>query len=395
MEEFTPERFEVFLREVQKRVLVRLSELKNRQELEVENRAAQQTDIKRIVEGVVQRVLAEQNPSLLPQYLKYAEEAYARLFSLGPLEKYLQPGSTVTNIIIFGTKMMVEDGKGNKEVFENAFTSENEVRRIFERIAGRAGKELSIASPSIDAELPDGSRVLLVIPPQGDKPYGSIRRHVKREADLDGLIPGMKGLAEMKDYFVRAVRNRKNFVFAGSTNAGKTTLMNALLQKVQPKHVVAVLEDTREINLKDLEFVAYFKTRNIKGMPEITWQDILKDCLRFTPQRIVLTEVRTAPAAYELIQVLNTGHAGSMTSIHASGALDALYRLETLIQQERDLPIETIRRLVARAVDIVVFLTTVENELGETVGRKIAEVIEVEKELDENGHYRYREVFRQ
>ncbi|NYE57145.1 CpaF family protein [Carboxydothermus ferrireducens] len=377
--DFTPQELEMLLREVQRRVLARISDRRD-------------IDVRVAINDIARQVIIDKKPAMLPKALEFAEEAYTRLFSLGPLEKYLQPGSAVTNMIIFGTKLLVEEN-GEKRI-ENAFTSEEEVLRIFERIANRVGKELSIAVPSIDAELPDGSRVLLVIPPQGDKPYGSIRRHTKREAKLEELYPGMRGLKENADYLIRAVKGRKNFVVAGSTNAGKTTLMNALLQEVQPKHVVAVLEDTREINLSHLEFVAYFKTREIEGMPPITWQRILKDCLRFTPQRIVLTEVRTPPAAYELIQVLNTGHAGSMTSIHANGAMDALYRLETLIQEHRNLPIEVIRRLIARAVDIAIFLTTVENEIGETIGRKIAEIIEVDRELDENGQYKIREVYR-
>ncbi|SHJ43845.1 CpaF family protein [Desulfofundulus thermosubterraneus] len=377
-----PAEHEALLKEVQVKVLARMG-------------SARQQDVRQLLEPVCRDVLAARRPDLLGAVWEFAEDAYNRLFSLGPLEKYLQPGSDVTNIIVFGTKVMIERPGGIKEVDPEGFVSEEEVRRVFDRIAARAGKELSIANPSLDAELPDGSRVLLSVPPKGKKYYAAIRRHVRRSARLEELVAGLRGLDGLIPYFKKAVRERKNFVIAGSTNSGKTTLMNALLKEVQPLHTVAVLEDTWEIDLDELPFVAYFKTREVPGVPPITWGDILKDCLRFSPQRIVLTEVRTDEAACELIQTLNTGHEGSFTSIHAKSALDALLRLETLIQKkEKNLPIDVIRRLIARVVDVVVFVRLEENERGGVVGRRIDEVVEVGSDLLPDGMYDLREVFR-
>lgn len=349
-------------------------------------------DIRPMLANVCRDVLATRKPKLLSMYQEFAADAYDRLYSLGPLEKHLRPGSDAVNITVLGTTIIVERTDGTKETDPGGFVSEEEIRRAFDRVAARAGRELSISDPSLDAELPDGSRILLVIPPESERPYASIRRHVKKTARLSDLFAGCKGLDKMAFYLTKAVRERKNMVIAGSTNSGKTTLMNALLYEVQPLHTVAILEDTREIDL-DLPYVAYFKTRDIPGAPPVTWGRILKDCLRFTPQRIVLTEVRTPEAAYEFVQVLNTGHAGSFTSVHASSALDALFRLETLVQEWRNLPIEVIRRLLARVVDIVVFITLLEDERGAVIGRRLAEVVEVSKDLV-GGMYDLREVWR-
>lgn len=366
---------DTLLKEVQSRMLSRIG---------------QEKDIRQALTNVCRDVLAHKRPDIVHAYLEFAVDAYNRLYSLGPLEKHLAPDSSAVNIISFGTTITVERIDGTKEVDPQGFVSDEEVRRVFDRIASLAKRELSVRDPSLDGELPDGSRVLLVIPPEAEKPYASIRRNVKRTARLKDLVKGLDGLDKMVFYLKNAVLARKNFVIAGSTNAGKTTLMNALLHEVQPLHTIAILEDTREIYL-DHRFVGYFKTRETPGAPPITWQRILKDCLRFSPQRIVLTEIRTPAAAYEFIQVLNTGHQGSFSSIHANSAPDALFRLETLIQEHRNLPVEVIRKLLARVVDVVVFVATVEDEQGATVGRRLVEIVEVDNEL-KDGMYNFREV---
>lgn len=342
-------------------------------------------DVRAAVREEAERLLAQERPDLASAVEVFATDAYERLFSLGPLEKHLQDPE-VTDITVIGTRVTVVRA-GRREEDPDGFVSEAEVRRVFDRIAARAGKALSYAEPSLDAELPDGSRAVLVIPPKSEKPYACIRRHLQRAATLDELIPTVRGLDGVADFLRECVRARRNVLLAGSTGAGKTTLLNALLKDVQPLHLVAVLEDTREVAL-DLPYVLYFKTRED---PPITWADIIKDCLRFFPQRIVLAEVRTPDAAYNFVQALNTGHAGSMTTVHANSALDALYRVETLVQEHSGLGVEVVRRLVARVVNVVVFLRLVEDERGAVVGRELAEVVEVLPEL-EDGRYVLKEV---
>ncbi|KNZ70360.1 type II secretion system protein E [Thermincola ferriacetica] len=331
----------------------------------------------------------EQNaPDCLGNINAIVQELHDRLFSLGALEKYLRDDE-VTDIHVFGTRIMVEK---NGCLYEDSegFLNEEEVRLVTERIASQAGKEISEAVPSIDAELYDGSRAIVIIPPEAEKPYITIRRHTmmhRVKAGLEELAETLGGLDT--EYFRRIVKERKNILVCGQTGAGKTTLINALAKEIPRMHKVAVLEDTRELEL-DLPYVMYLKTREgTEDVKPITYSTILQDCLRSRPARIILTEVRHPRAAYELIQCLNSGHLGSMTTIHANSAMDGLYRLETLIQEHSNLTTKIIRQLIVRVIDVVVSIVLKEDEDGNVCGREIREVVEVEKTLD-SGRYMVR-----
>jgi pilus assembly protein CpaF len=342
-------------------------------------------NIKDILREEVKEYLKKKYPFALDRLIEYTEMLYSSLYGLGIIEKYLKDPE-VTDIHVNGTKIMYKKA-GVKIDAEEEFPNEQAVRVIQDRILAPLNKSINIANPSQDAELYDGSRALLVIPPESDKPVIIIRKHNLLNVPLKELVKTTIGLTkEMQEYFKKAVKDRKNIIVAGETGAGKTTFINSLGFEIQEKHVVAVLEDTREIKLH-IPYVYYFKTR--KGTAEardVNYSDILKDCLRADPDRIILTEIRTPESAYELIHVLNSGHRGSMTTIHANSCLDALLRLEMLIQEFKNLDYRIIRKLISRAVDIVVFLKLTEDEKGNLKGRELAEVIEIEG-IDENGDY--------
>jgi len=282
----------------------------------------------------------------------------------------------ITDIAVVGTRIMFKRG-GTKTDAEEQFQDAKTVRILQDRILAPLNKALTASAPSQDAELYEGSRALLVIPPQSEQPLLIIRKHNRLTCTLNELAASVDGLEGMVGYFKRAVRERKNIVVVGATGAGKTTFVNALGFEIQPKHVVAVLEDTREIRLP-LSYVYYFKTREGCGeAKEITYSAILRDCLRADPDRIILTEIRTPLSAYEFIHVLNSGHRGSMTTIHANTCLDALMRTEILIQEHQSLDAGVVRRLIARAVDILVFLEVKEDAEGNRVGWAMTELVEV------------------
>ncbi|ERM92463.1 ATPase [Caldanaerobacter subterraneus subsp. yonseiensis KB-1] len=342
-------------------------------------------NIKEVLREEVKEYLRKKYPFALDRLIEYTEMLYSSLYGLGIIEKYLKDPE-VTDIHVNGTKIMYKKA-GVKIDAAEEFPNEQAVRVIQDRILAPLNKSINIANPSQDAELYDGSRALLVIPPESDKPVIIIRKHNLLNVPLEELAETTIGLTkEMQEYFKKAVKDRKNIMVAGETGAGKTTFINSLGFEIQEKHVVAVLEDTREIKLH-IPYVYYFKTR--KGTAEardVSYSDILKDCLRADPDRIILTEIRTPESAYELIHVLNSGHRGSMTTIHANSCLDALLRLEMLIQEFKNLDYRIIRKLISRALDIVVFLRLAEDEKGNLKGRELAEVVEIEG-IDENGDY--------
>jgi pilus assembly protein CpaF len=308
------------------------------------------------------------------------------LFGLGPIEKYLRDPA-VNDIFVMGTKIMYLDHEEKKDD-PIGFANENEVRRIIDKIAAGVGKTVNVANPYADAELYDGSRALLMIPPISDKPNIIIRKHTYGTKQLPELVDGMQNLTpEIIEYFKQAVTDRKNIVVIGQTGSGKTTFLNALTYYFPPKHVVAVLEDTREMVLP-LPYVYYFKTREAAGEASaITWVDILRNCLRANPNRIILTEVRTGEAAYEFLEVLNSGHKGSMTTIHASSTFLGLQRLEMLVKDYKpSMDDSMLRRFIVGAVDIVVFLDILENEQGDNTGRIIKELAEV-RGITDSGSY--------
>jgi len=334
----------------------------------------------------VEEYLRTNHPYLLDKKDGYATLVYDRLYGLGPIEKYLR-NPAVNDIFVMGTKIMYIEHEEKKDD-PVGFADEAEVRRIIDRIAAGVGKTVNVANPYADAELYDGSRALLMIPPVSDRPNIIIRKHTYGTKQLPELAAGMKNLTpEIIEYFKQAVVERKNIVVIGQTGSGKTTFLNALTYYFPPKHVVAVLEDTREMVLP-LPYVYYFKTRDASGeAPAITWVDILRNCLRANPNRIILTEIRTGEAAYEFLEVLNSGHRGSMTTIHASSTYLGLQRLEMLVKDHKPNMDDTmLRKFIVGAIDIVVFLDILEDEKGDNTGRIIKELAEV-RGIKDDGSY--------
>lgn len=362
-------------------------------------------NIKEILRIEVKKYIEENFPHYIDRLSSITEEVYSKMYMLGPFEKYLKMEG-VTDIISFGQRIMcIKDGQKIDD--EEGFSNLDEVKVIYERIVANSGQNISYAEPSKDAELYDGSRVKVIIQPEAYEPYIIIRKHTKMNKSLDELTEGLTGLndnigkIEMKkrrtlqeeqfngslaEYFKMCVKNRKNIVVIGETGAGKTTFINALTYYIQPKHIVAVLEDTREMDLP-LPYVFYLKTRDGKeGAKPITYEDILYDCLRSNPDRIILTEIRTPISAYTFINTLNSGHKGSFTTIHADNVEMALDKLENLIKEFKNIDDKVIRRLIAKAVDVLVFIGLNEDEKGDIIGRAVKEVAELNG-INEKGDY--------
>jgi pilus assembly protein CpaF len=286
---------------------------------------------------------------------RLVNEVLDETFGLGPLEPLMRD-PTVTDIMVNGPKVVYVERKGRLEQVEVAFHDERHLLQIVQRIAGRVGRRVDETSPMVDARLPDGSRVNAIIPPLAlDGTLLSIRRFGAKPFLMNDLIAHGAITREMTEFLSACIKARINLVISGGTGSGKTTLLNALSSYIPHDERVATIEDAAELRLQQ-PHVARMETRpaNIEGTGMVTTRDLVRNALRMRPDRIIIGECR-GPETLDMLQAMNTGHDGSMTTIHANETRDAVSRMEMMIGMAGfDLPIWIIRRQIASAVQLVV-----------------------------------------
>ncbi|MDT5295962.1 MAG: pilus assembly protein CpaF [Acidobacteriota bacterium] len=282
-------------------------------------------------------------------------EVRHELFGLGPLEPLLAD-PTISDILVNSPKQIYIERGGKLEVTNIEFKDDEHLMRVIERIVSQVGRRIDEASPMVDARLQDGSRVNAIIPPLSlDGPVLSIRRFGAEPLRMASLIDKSALTKEMAEMFEMCVRARLNVLISGGTGAGKTTLLNALSSYIPDDQRIVTIEDSAELQLQQ-PHVVRLETRpaNIEGKGEITQRDLVKNALRMRPDRIVIGEVRGGEAI-DMLQAMNTGHDGSLTTIHANTPRDALARLETMIQMTgMRLSDRAMRQQVASALDLVI-----------------------------------------
>lgn len=324
----------------------------------------------------------------------------ASICGLGPLQG-LVDDPEVADILVNAPDAVFVERHGRLELTDVRLASTRELVEIAERIAALAGRELSVAHPIVDARMPDGSRVNAVIQPVGG-PYLSVRKFNRLRLDLVGggrhgwswvEAGGMS--AEAADFLVRMVRAKANVLVAGETGAGKTTFLRSLTDLFDPTERVGVVEDTAELALDNPNRFALETIHpHDLGAGEAETRlldigDLVANALRMRPDRLIVGEIRLPREAFYTLQALHTGHDGSATTIHASSAEDALFRLELLARQSmRDLTVTDLRSYIARVFDLVVVL----RRLG--TGRRIVRQISGLNGLTSDGAYRLLDVFR-
>jgi pilus assembly protein CpaF len=301
----------------------------------------------------IRRLLARAAPVLSEaRACGLVEELVREVDGLGPVEPLLAD-EDVTEIMLNGGHTAYVERAGRLEAVDVGLDAAG-VQRIAERVIAPLGLRLDRASPMVDARLPDGSRLHAVIPPLApDGPVVTIRRFTTRRLDLCDF--GIEG--EAAEACTRMVRGGWNLVVAGATSAGKTTLLNTLARGIDPTERIVTIEETTELRL-DLPHVVRLEARppNAEGVGAVTVRQLVRGALRMRPDRIVVGEVRGAEAL-DMLQALNTGHDGSLTTVHANSAVDALARLETLaLFAGSGLPLAAVRAQLAAAVDAVVFV---------------------------------------
>jgi pilus assembly protein CpaF len=304
---------------------------------------------------------------------RLVNEVLDETFGLGPLEP-LMKDPTITDILINGHDTVYVERNGRLERAPIAFTDEKHLLHIIQRIVSQAGRRVDETSPMVDSRLPDGSRINAIIPPLAlDGALVSIRRFGAKPILAADLV-GYRSIAgEMMQFLAACVRGRLNILVSGGTGSGKTTLLNALSGFIPDDERVVTIEDAAELKLQQ-PHVGRLETRpnNAEGAGEVTTRDLVRNALRMRPDRIVIGECR-GPEALDMLQAMNTGHEGSLTTVHSNDTRDALARLEIMVGMAGfDLPIWVIRRQITSAIHIVVQVSRL---LGG--GRKVVKISEV------------------
>ena len=313
-------------------------------------------DVRREVSQILEAlVLSESAPMNLQERERVVQEVLDEVFGLGPLEPLLAD-PTVSDILVNTYKRVYVERKGMLEQTSVQFRDDIHLMGIIDRIVSAIGRRIDESSPMVDARLADGSRVNAIIPPLSvDGPCLSIRRFGHDRLKADDLLANNSLNAPMLDLLKGCVKARLNILISGGTGAGKTTFLNVLSSYISNKERIVTVEDAAELQLNQ-EHVVRLETRppNIEGRGAVAQRQLVINCLRMRPDRIIVGEVR-GEEALDMLQAMNTGHDGSLTTIHANTTRDALGRLETMVAMANlNIPEAAIRRQISSALDVVV-----------------------------------------
>lgn len=326
--------------------------------------------------------LCDQESALLnyQEREKLIGEVLNETFGLGPLEMLLND-PTITDIMVNGPHQVYIERHGRLESTQVTFKDNTHLLHIIDKIVSQVGRRCDEVSPMVDARLQDGSRVNAIIPPLAiDGPAVSIRRFGTDPVRIENLLQYKSITQEMVDFLSACVTAKLNVMIVGGTGSGKTTLLNNLSSFIPHTERIVTIEDAAELQLQQ-PHVVRLETRppNIEGKGQVAQRDLLRNCLRMRPDRIIVGEVRGSEAL-DMLQAMNTGHEGSMTTIHANTTRDALSRLETMVSMAGfDLPVVTIRQQFASAVNVVVQASRLKG--GRRRVMSISEVLGMEGEM--------------
>jgi pilus assembly protein CpaF len=322
----------------------------------------------------VKELLTENKIQLnLSEQQELVQSLVADMLGLGPIEALIED-ETVNDIMVNGPKQVYVERRGKLELTDVEFRDDQHVMNVANKIVTRIGRRIDEAQPLVDARLADGSRVNIIIPPLAiDGPTISIRKFSKKTITLDVMAQQGNISPEMATLLKIAARCRLNILISGGTGSGKTTLLNALSRLIDPTERTVTIEDAAELQLQQ-PHVVRLETRppNLEGTGEITMRDLLRNALRMRPDRIILGEVRGAEAL-DVLQAMNTGHDGSMSTIHANRPREALTRLENMVGMTAvNLPSRAVRTQIAAAVNLIAQVSRMRDGM-----RRVTEVVEI------------------
>ncbi len=339
-------------------------------------------DLERKVEEIVFQKIGDKYCSI-EQKVSIVQQVYSSIRGFGLLDTIISD-DTITEVMINGHQNIFIEQNGHLFKLDKQFESQRRLEDIIQRIVGLAGREVNQANPICDTRLPDDSRVNVVLPPIAlCGPTLTIRKFSKTPMTVEKLIQYGSITQEIADKLQLLVEAKYNIFISGGTGSGKTTFLNALSNYIPKDERVITIEDSAELQITKIENLVRLETRNANasGSGQITIRDLIKSSLRMRPERIVVGEVRGGEAL-DMLQAMNTGHDGSLSTGHANSTQDMLSRLETMVLQGAvGLPLEAIRQQIASAVDIIIHLSRLRDksrktmEITEIVGYKDGEII--------------------
>ena len=334
-----------------------------------------QAGLRARVKSDIRRRLQEERGLAVADRDRLVEEIADDALGHGPLEKLLGD-DTITEVMVNGPHDVWVERAGKLEQTSVRFTDEAHLRRIINKIVGSIGRRIDESSPMVDARLPDGSRVNAVIPPLSlSGALLTIRKFSKRRLDLTDLVRLNALTDEAVDFLERCVLAELNILISGGTGSGKTTLLNAMSTAIPDKERIVTIEDAAELRLNQRHVLRLeARPKNIEGEGEIAIRELVRNSLRMRPDRIIVGEVRGAEAL-DMLQAMNTGHDGSLSTVHANTPRDALARIETMVLMAGyDLPVRAIREQVASALDLIIQLERLNDG-----SRRITAICEVQR----------------
>jgi pilus assembly protein CpaF len=331
-------------------------------------------DVRRTIQDLFEQILTEENIVLSrPERARLFEQIAAEILGLGPLQPLLED-ETITEIMVNGAKNIYIERKGKIHRVPVTFENNDHVLRIIDRIVAPLGRRIDESSPYVDARLADGSRVNAVIPPISlVGPVLTIRKFSRNPITVEQLVQFGSISQESLMFLKACVEARLNIVISGGTGSGKTTLLNILSSFIPSDERIVTIENAAELQLRQ-EHVVTLESRppNIEGRGEVTIRALVVNALRMRPERIIVGEIRDE-AALDMLQAMNTGHDGSMTTLHSNGPRDTLSRLETMtLMAGMDLPSRAIREQISSAIELIVHQSRMRDGT-----RKITHITEV------------------
>ncbi|HEV3084830.1 MAG TPA: CpaF family protein [Gemmataceae bacterium] len=337
--------------------------------------------LRREIRLVVERLCDTENPLLnRMERERLIDEVLDETFGFGPLEVLLKD-PTISDILVNGPYKVYVERRGKLEKTDVKFRDNEHLLQIIDRIVSKVGRRVDETSPMVDARLPDGSRVNAIIPPLAlDGCSMSIRRFGSNPLKLEDLLNYKAFTPEMAMLMEAAIKARLNIVISGGTGCGKTTLLNTLSSFIPSDERIITIEDAAELQLQQ-DHIVRLETRppNIEGKGQVNTRDLVRNALRMRPERIIIGECRGAEAL-DMLQAMNTGHAGSMTTLHANSPRDAQARLETMVMMAgMELPIKAMRQQISSAVDLIIQANRLQGGPRKVTG--IVEVMNMEQDI--------------
>jgi pilus assembly protein CpaF len=326
------------------------------------------------VETMVASLLATEDvPLAREERLRLVTEIADEVVGFGPIEPLLEDAS-ITEVMVNGPDKVYFEQGGRLHLSDRVFRDHDHIMQLIQKIVLPLNRRIDESSPMVDARLPDGSRVNAIIPPLAvDGPTVTIRKFAREPFTVDNLISFGTIIPEMVTFFQACIQTRLNIIVAGGTGSGKTTLLNVLSSFLPPHERIVTIEDPCELQLRQ-RHVIRLETRppNVEGKGLVTQRDLLRNGLRMRPDRIIIGEVR-AGEAFDMLQAMNTGHDGSLTTVHANTPRDALARVENMVLMAGlDLPVRAIREQVASALDLIIHVSRLSDG-----SRRVTHVTEV------------------